>query len=131
MSMTRCLGPLLGVALSCLVLVACSAGAPEPEPTPAPAAPAPLADDPTPTSIRVRVNHCFVETLTFDGERWNVPFRGQFGDGGSMPPGWKGRGVIERVSEAEARYTDDGGTTLVFRLADDPSVKEVESAVCM
>ncbi|KRB73183.1 hypothetical protein ASE01_20700 [Nocardioides sp. Root190] len=77
------------------------------------------------------MNHCFVETLTFDGERWNVPFRAQFGNGGSMPTGWEGRGMIERVSEAEAMYRDNGGTTLVFRLADDPSVREVDSAVCM
>lgn len=76
------------------------------------------------------MNHCFVEPLSFDGEQWNVPFDRQFGWGGLEPKHWRGAGVMTRLGEDQARFKDDGGSTVVFRPVDDPLVQSVEDALC-
>lgn len=89
------------------------------------------AEDPSPSArVTVAVDHCFVQPVTFAGERWNVPFGDQFGWGGGLPPDWQGAGEIVRVSADEARYTDDGGATVVLKHVDDPAVRPVDKALC-
>jgi len=80
--------------------------------------------------VEVKMNHCFVEPVSFDGEQWNVPFDMQFGWGGMEPKRWRGAGVMTRVGEDQARFKDDGGSTVVFRPVDDPLVQPVEDAIC-
>ncbi len=85
---------------------------------------------PTTARVGVEMNHCFVEPVLFDGQEWNVPFDRQFGWGGLEPKNWRGTGVMMRVSEDRARFEDDGGSTVAFRPADDPSVQPVEKTLC-
>ena len=88
------------------------------------------ASEPASARLKVEVNHCFVEPVSFDGEQWNVPFGEQFGWGGMQPKHWHGAGVMVRAGANEARFEDDGGATLVFRPVGDPSVRQVERALC-
>jgi hypothetical protein len=76
------------------------------------------------------MNHCFVEPVAFDGSEWNVPFKQQFGGGGLQPKAWIGQGSMVRVSESQARFEDDGGSIVQFRLVDDPLVTPVDHALC-
>lgn len=80
--------------------------------------------------VTIQMNHCFVEPVTFDGEQWNVPFEQQFGWGGLQPKRWQGVGVMMRLGEQKARFSDKGGATIVFRPVDHPSVREVEKTGC-
>lgn len=84
--------------------------------------------------IDVVVGHCFVETIRFDGERWNVPFRKQFGGGGGAEShdyrAWEGSGTIVRTGTGTARYVDDGGEVLELLPIDHPAVRKVEHAGC-
>lgn len=88
----------------------------------------------TPTAIAERLTiemgHCWVEPVAFDGEQWNVPFDDQFGWGGLEPKNWQGTGVMTRVADDEARFDDDGGSSVTFLLVDDPAVTPVEEAIC-
>ena len=68
--------------------------------------------------------------VQFDEKQWNVPLDSQFGWGGEVPRNWRGTGVVVRVDEDKARFTDDGGSTIVFRPVDDPSVQPAETAPC-
>lgn len=81
--------------------------------------------------LDVALGHCFVEPVSFDGERWNVPFERQFGWGGLAPRGWQGSGVMTRIGATRARFEDDGGSVVVFRPVDHVSVTPVEDALCM
>ena len=85
---------------------------------------------PATARVEVEMGHCFVEPVSFDGESWNVPFDKQFGGGGLEPKHWRGRGMMTRVNEDLARFEDEGGSTVVFRPVDDPSVRPVEKALC-
>jgi len=76
------------------------------------------------------MNHCFVEPVSFDGEQWNLPFEEQFGWGGLEPKHWRGTGVMVRIDKDQARFEDDGGSTVLFRPVDDPLVRPVEDALC-
>ena len=80
--------------------------------------------------VKVELNHCFVGTVSFDGEKWNVPFNKQFGWGGTPPKGWRGAGVMVRTGQSEARFEDDGGAVLVFKRLNDPSVQPMAKALC-
>lgn len=80
--------------------------------------------------LEIEMGHCWVEPVTFDGEQWNVPFDQQFGWGGLEPDNWQGTGVMTRVAEDEARFDDDGGSSVKFLLVDDPAVTPVEEAMC-
>jgi len=95
-----------------------------------PAAATGSASKGTSARIEVKMNHCFVEPVPFDGERCNVPFDRQFGWGGLQPKRWRGTGVMVRVGENQARFKDDGGLTVVFRPVDAPSVRPVKKALC-
>ncbi len=118
----------LPVAVSLTLLATACAAATD---SPAPAVKVTVSSTgPTTARVSVEVNHCFVEPVAFDGQVWNVPFDRQFGWGGLQPENWKGHGVMTRVSEDRARFEDDGGSTVAFRPADDPSVRPVEKALC-
>lgn len=90
----------------------------------------PSTASPATSRVEVETNHCFVEPVAFDGERWNVPFNRQFGWGGMEPRSWQGAGVMTRVSDDRARFRDDGGSTVGFRPVKHRSVRPVETAGC-
>jgi len=54
----------------------------------------------------------------------------QFGTQGVLPPNWHGTGTMTGVSDSVARYTDDGGTVVIFHPASTPGVQRVEHATC-
>lgn len=88
------------------------------------------ATEPVSARLKVQINHCFVVPVSFDGKQWNVPFKKQFGWGGPQPKNWQGAGVMVRVAENTARFTDDGGSAVVFKPVNDPAVRPVEKAIC-
>lgn len=90
----------------------------------------PQYSTPAPARVEIELGHCFVEPVTFDGEMWNVAIDQQFGWGGMQPSNWRGRGLMVRIGENRARYRDDGGGVVIFLPVDDPSVQEVEKALC-
>lgn len=85
-----------------------------------------------PSRVRLDVGHCYVEPVTFAGERWGLRFSEQFGWGGPQeyPENWKGAGVLTRVAEDRVRYTDDGGAELTLLPADSPAVARAEAVPC-
>ena len=107
--------------------------------SPIPVASAPVSATTTATSaprvtarVAIRVGHCHVEYVHFDGQTWGLTDAQQFGGGGgAVPKQWpSGRGLMERLSPDRARYTDDAGTVLVFRPVDDPAVLRIEGKLC-
>ena len=82
------------------------------------------APSPRPVTARVvlDVGHCWVEDVVFDGQTWGLTEQQQLGTGGGMPSGWQGEGLMVRLSEDRARYTDDGGKKLTFLPISDPTV---------
>lgn len=82
------------------------------------------------TRVTLDVGHCWVEYVEFDGALWGIPFEKQFGWGGRLPKNWKGTGVMKRLADDRARYTDDGGKVLDMLPASGPSVYEVEGKGC-
>jgi len=124
--MTRLLA--MGVAAAIAVLVAgCIATTDSATPETKEASPAVEAGS---VLVEVKLGHCFVEPMVFDGKRWNVPFTKQFGWGGLQPKNWEGTGAMTRVSEERARFEDDGGSTVIFLPVDHASVRPVENALC-
>ncbi|WP_067433745.1 hypothetical protein [Nocardioides jensenii] len=136
---------LIASALLVIAMVGCS-GEPEQDAT-TPSTPGATSTDPASAGtqpsgwestgvrrISVEVGHCYVASIRFDGERWNVPFRKQFGwgggDSGHDHRAWVGSGAIVRTAPGTARYTDDGGEVLDLLPADHPSVRKVEHAGC-
>ena len=85
-----------------------------------------------PTRMTLDVGHCWVEPVKYDGERWGLAFREQFGWGGPQyyPENWTGTGILQRVAEDQVQYTDDGGAELMLLPADAPSVARVEDVLC-
>jgi len=114
----------VAVAAAVAVLTSCSAGDAKPS-----------RDEPTEAVVGERIevvlSHCFIETVTFEGQEWNVRFRDQFGSGDyRLPQTWEGQGVIEEVESNRARYTDDGGTELEFLPVDHPAVTPMKDFLC-
>lgn len=81
-------------------------------------------------TVTLDVGHCWVEPVEFDGDRWGIPLRRQFGWGGGLPGNWQGSGEMARMSESRARYVDKGGAVIYFLPADAPAVAAVETELC-
>lgn len=50
------------------------------------------------------VGHCWVEPVKYDGERWGLSFREQFGWGGPQyyPENWTGTGIVQQSRKTES-----------------------------
>ncbi len=104
-------------------------------PTPVASAPATTTatpDRPVTARVALRIGHCHVEYVDFDGQTWGLTKEQQFGGGGgAVPLKWpSGTGLMERLSADRARYTDDAGTVLDFLPVDDPAVFRLEGKLC-
>lgn len=106
--------------------VACSTSEPEPIEGDAVGTGSPPAS----RQIAMPVGHCWIDPVRFDGLKWAVAPKDQFGWGGGTPKNWAGQGVIMRLSESRSRYTDRGGHALRLVPAVDPSSAAVFKRGC-
>jgi hypothetical protein len=79
--------------------------------------PAATSSDPAEPGVPVEVTlwHCGIDTLTFEGQEWEVPNDDEPFDGTNAPAWFAGRGTIVRSDDGtHLVYTDETGFALTF-----------------
>lgn len=69
--------------------------------------------------MTLRVGHCWIEPVAFEGESWDVVAEDQFGGGGGTPQGFVGTGSAARHGDVVS-YLDASGHRLTLVPEGDP-----------